>query len=315
MKNLPISYLCPMSELNTKTAKPFLKWAGGKTQILDEIEKMLPSGIKDKPLTFIEPFVGSGAVLFWMLNRFPNLEKAIINDINSDLTNAYKTLKFNVEELIPILKEWETEYHSLLNDEERKKDYYYAKRDKFNSGLANQTKQSALFIFLNRTCFNGLFRVNSKNEFNVPVGSYKTPMICDEANLRLVSRQLSKVEILNIDFEKTLDFASENTFFYFDPPYKPLNETSSFNSYAKDSFNDNEQIRLAAFCDKLNHLGNKWLLSNSDVRNSNPDNNFFDDLYKNYYIKRINARRNINSNGNKRGKLSELLICNYSVDI
>lgn len=303
-----------MSINDKNLAKPFLKWAGGKTQLLNSIEKLLPLSIKDSPFTYIEPFVGSGAVLFWMINKFPNLEKAIINDINSDLTNSYLSIKYDVEELIPILKKWEKEYHSISENEEKKKEYYYAKRDAFNTRKLDQSTQTALFIFLNRTCFNGLYRVNSKNEFNVPIGSYTTPMICDESNLRNVSNLLSKVEILNVDFEKTLDFTTKKTFFYFDPPYKPLNETSSFNSYAKDDFNDSEQIRLAAFCDKLNDLNYKWLLSNSDVKGKNPKNNFFDDLYDKHYISRVNARRNINSIGSKRGQLTELLICNYNIE-
>jgi len=176
------------------------------------------------------------------------------------------------------------------------------------------TEQTALLIFLNRTCFNGLYRVNRKNEFNVPIGSYKKPRICNEPNLRAVSEVLKKVEILNLDFAETLNYAERNTFFYFDPPYKPLSETSSFNSYAKDEFDDNEQIRLKQFCDTLNILGHKWMLSNSDVRGKDKNNHFFDELYEAYHINRIKARRNINANPDKRGKLTELLIVNYASD-
>ena len=276
-------------------AKPFLKWAGGKTQLIDQIKEQLPKSITTNGFTYIEPFVGSGAVLFWMLKQYPNMERAIINDINQDLTNSYLTIKHNVQELIQMLKQWEVEYHNIAKDQESKKEYYYEKRSLFNTRNSDQTTQSALFIFLNRTCFNGLYRVNRKNEFNVPIGSYKTPQICNEENLLAVSEALKKVEILNGDFSETLNYADENTFFYFDPPYKPLNETSSFNSYAKDEFNDAEQIRLKEFCEILDNQNHQWILSNSDVKGKDPNNNFFDDLFANFNIMRVNARRSINA--------------------
>ena len=277
-----------------KIAKPFVKWAGGKAQLLTEIDNAIPSYMKQTQFTYIEPFVGGGAILFWILQKYPNIKHAIINDINTDLTNSYQTIKENVEELISILKKWEKEYHSLKDKLEEKKEYYYSKRKQFNNRNSDKTSQTALFIFLNRTCFNGLYRVNRKNEFNVPVGSYKTPMICDEDNLRAVSDVLQKVTILNGDFEATLEYAENNTLFYFDPPYKPLSETSSFNSYAKDEFDDSEQIRLAKFCEKIDILGYQWILSNSDVKGKNPNDNFFDELYSKFNIKRVLARRNIN---------------------
>jgi len=202
----------------------------------------------------------------------------------------------------------------MSDDQKSKKEYYYSKRSLFNFRTSNQTVQTALLVFLNRTCFNGLYRVNRKNEFNVPIGSYKKPQICNEPNLRAVSNVLKKVEILNLDFAETLNYAEENTFFYFDPPYKPLSQTSSFNAYAKDEFDDNEQIRLKQFCDTLNILGHKWMLSNSDVRGKDKNNHFFDELYEDYHIVRIEARRNINAHSDKRGKLSELLIVNYAND-
>ena len=294
--------------MNAK-AKPFLKWAGGKTQLLTNIKAKVPYKIHNA-FSYIEPFVGSGAVLFWVLNNFPNLESAVVNDINNDLTNSYKTIKSNVANLILVLKRYENEYHSLSERTERKKEYYYDKRKLFNTRESEQTTQTALFIFLNRTCFNGLYRVNKKNEFNVPIGSYKKPMICDESNLLTVSELLQKVEILSGDFEQTVNYANRNTLFYFDPPYKPLSETSSFNSYAKDEFNDNEQIRLKEFCDKLDSLDSKWILSNSDVKGKNPNDNFFDDLFSEYQIDRVMAKRSINANPNKRGQLTELLIAN-----
>jgi len=291
-------------------AKPFLKWAGGKTQLIEQIKEQLPNNIKTNEFTYIGPFVGSGAVLFWMLEHFPNMKNAVINDINQDLTNSYLTIKYKVHELIQTLKEWEVEYHNIAENQENKKEYYYEKRSLFNTRKSNQTTQSALFIFLNRTCFNGLYRVNRKNEFNVPIGSYKTPQICNEENLLAVSEVLQKVEILNGDFSETLKYADDNTFFYFDPPYKPLSETSSFNSYAKDEFNDAEQIRLKEFCEILDNQNYQWILSNSDVKGKDINNNFFDDLYASFNILRVNARRSINANPSKRGKLTELLITN-----
>ncbi|WP_370398576.1 DNA adenine methylase [Tenacibaculum dicentrarchi] len=297
-------------KLKKGVAKPFLKWAGGKTQLIDQIKEQLPNNIQTEKFTFIEPFVGSGAVLFWMLEHFPNLEKAVINDINTELTNSYLTIKSNVEELITILSIWEIEYHNFAENQEIKKEYYYEKRALFNTRTSDQTTQSALFIFLNRTCFNGLYRVNKSNGFNVPIGSYKKPQICNKENLLAVSKILQRVEILNGDFSETIQHADKNTFFYFDPPYKPLSQTSSFNSYAKDEFNDAEQIRLKEFCDTLNSQNYNWILSNSDVKGKNPDDDFFDNLYADFNINRVNARRSINANPSKRGKLTELLITN-----
>jgi len=292
-------------------AKPFLKWAGGKTQLIPEIKNALPKDFGNKEFTFIEPFVGSGAILFWVMNNYPNLKKVVINDINTDLTDTYKSIVSSPLELIDVLGQLQAEYHALQNNEEVKKEYYYEKRTLYNTRSTDQTTHSALFIFLNRTCFNGLYRVNSKNHFNVPMGSYKAPTICDKSNILAVSEALKKVVILNGDFEETLQETTPNSLFYFDPPYKPLSQTSSFNSYAKDEFNDAEQIRLRDFCAKLNVLGHKWILSNSDVRGKNSNDNFFDDIYANFNISRVRAKRSINANPDKRGELNELLITSY----
>lgn len=298
--------------MTDRIAKPFLKWAGGKTQLINDIEKALPKDIFNDKFTYIEPFVGSGAVLFWMLNNFPNLEKAVINDINEDLINTYKTISSRPKELISILDILQNEYHGLEGQDEEKKEYYYSKRELYNTRKEEQSGQAALFIFLNRTCFNGLYRVNRKNEYNVPMGSYKRPTICDRENILAVSQALQKVEILCGDYEETLNHADNITLFYFDPPYKPLSETSSFNSYAKDEFNDQEQIRLRDFCHKLDTHSHNWILSNSDVKGKDINDNFFDDLYSDFKIERVNAKRSINSNPEKRGKLTELLITNQA---
>lgn len=232
-------------------AKPFLKWAGGKTQLIAEIARNLPRAIASEKFVYVEPFVGSGAIFFWMLNSFPNLEKAVINDVNADLINVYQTIAREPQRLISILKEFQTEFYRLQADEAAKKTYYYAKRDCYNARDSDAATHAALFIFLNRTCFNGLYRVNRGNSFNVPMGSYKFPKICDEANILAASRALQTIEIVNGDFEKTIEFANENSFYYFDPPYKPVSATASFNSYAKVEFDDAEQIRLRDICVSL----------------------------------------------------------------
>lgn len=295
-----------------KIAKPFLKWAGGKTQLINDIEKALPNYLYEERFTYVEPFVGSGAVLFWMLNNFPNLEKAVINDINEDLIITYKTIASKPKELISILEQFQNEFHSLELKPEEKKEYYYQKRELYNTRKEETSVRAALFIFLNRTCFNGLYRVNKNNGFNVPMGSYKKPTICDEKNILAVSNALQKVEILCGDYEETLNYTNNNSLFYFDPPYKPLSETSSFNSYAKDEFNDTEQIRLRDFCNRIDELNHNWILSNSDVKGKDTNDNFFDDIYSDFFISRVKARRNINANPEKRGELNELLITNYN---
>lgn len=296
--------------MDNKIAKPFLKWAGGKTQLINDIEKSLPTNLTKSKFTYVEPFVGSGAVLFWMLKTFPNIEKAVINDINADLINTYKTIATKPKELISILEILQNEFHSLEGSEDDKKVYYYKKRDLYNTRKEEQSGQAALFIFINRTCFNGLYRVNKNNLYNVPMGGYKKPTICDTDNILAVSKALQKVEILCGDYEQTLDYANPKSLFYFDPPYKPLSQTSSFTSYSKDEFDDQDQVRLKNFCSKLNILDHQWLLSNSDVKGKDINDNFFDDLYSDFNIIRVDARRNINSNPDKRGSLKELLITN-----
>ncbi|MDR0843608.1 MAG: DNA adenine methylase [Tannerella sp.] len=289
-------------------AKPFVKWVGGKGQLLSSIEKSLPHNISGIPdLTYIEPFVGGGAMLFWILANFTTIKRAVINDINPDLTNAYRTVRDHVHELIARLKNMQQDYQSLQTEDNRR-EFYLSVRKRFNTKSLENTENAALFIFLNRTCFNGLYRVNSKGLFNVPFGKNVHPTICDEKTLLADSALLQKVEILTGDFEQTLDYASRNTFFYFDPPYKPLNRTSNFTSYTKEEFDDREQIRLKQFCDAISSKGYLWILSNSDVKSGDSDNNFFDELYASYRIERVWASRSVNSNPEKRGKLTELLI-------
>lgn len=292
-------------------AKPFLKWAGGKGQLLDEIRKYYPFS-NEKINKYAEPFIGGGAILFDILNRY-DLESVYISDINADLVNTYNIVKNNVELLIDGLLKKQDEYLPL--SEEERKNYYLTVRSRFNEIKVLKDdnyniEKAILMIFLNRTCFNGLYRVNKKGEFNVPIGSYKNPTICDEKNLRAVSRKLKKVIIECEDYKKVAGFADRNTFIYFDPPYRPLTETSSFTSYTEDDFNDDKQLQLAEFVKSLSDKGVSVLVSNSDPKNTNPDDNFFDDAYSSLEILRIEASRMINSKGKKRGKIKELIITN-----
>ena len=292
-------------------AKPFIKWVGGKTQLLEQLDAQLPADFGSwEDVTYIEPFVGGGAMLFYMLQRYPNIRHAIINDINEDLTTCYKTVRDMPEELIASLLDIETAYQ-VLQSEDARKEFFMAVRDRYNEKNLDPIENTTKFFFLNRTCFNGLYRVNKRGLFNVPFGKYDNPLICDAATIRKDSQLLQNVEILNGDFERTFEHAHGNVLFYFDPPYRPLSDTSSFNDYSKESFNDDAQIRLKEFCDRVNDAGFKFMLSNSDCKGKNEEDNFFDVLYEAYHIERVWASRSINSNPSKRGKLTEILVHNY----
>lgn len=292
-------------------AKPFIKWVGGKSQLIEQLEALLPADFtKRENITYIEPFVGGGAMLFYLLQTYPNIKSAIINDINADLTLCYQTVRDNPTELIRYLNEIQAEYYSLKTEEQRK-EFFLNKRDLFNTKALNSIENCTLFFFLNRTCFNGLYRVNKSGKFNVPFGKYSTPKICDAATIYADSRILQKVDIMTGDFEQTFSKIKEDTFFYLDPPYRPLSNTSSFNDYAKEDFNDNAQIRLKLFCDRLNEIGVQFMLSNSDCLGKDGKDRFFDDLYINYQISRVMASRSINAIASKRGKLTEIVINNY----
>ncbi|MDR1946218.1 MAG: Dam family site-specific DNA-(adenine-N6)-methyltransferase [Desulfovibrio sp.] len=292
-------------------ARPFVKWAGGKGQILEEIRRKYPAELGKKITKYAEPFVGGGAVLFDVLNKYA-ISEAYISDINRELIIAYTTIRDNVEELIRILNNIEQKYISA--DEEKRKILYYASRDRFNSLKLkhdNGIEISSLFIFLNKTCFNGLYRVNYSGLFNVPQGSYKNPLICDKENLRIISGKLKRVEIICEDYQLSRQFIDNKTFAYFDPPYRPLSITSSFTAYTKDGFSDKEQVELAKFIDEMSYRGACVVASNSDPKNLNSDDNFFDKLYQNHSIFRISATRAINAVSSGRGQIKELLITNY----
>ena len=288
-------------------AKPFIKWVGGKTQLIEQLEALLPADFDDwKDVTYIEPFVGGGAMLFYMLRTHSNIKTAVINDINSDLTTCYKVVRDNPFELVNALQQIQAEYYALTSEDERKA-FFMQRRDEFNTKSLAPLRNTTLFFFLNKTCFNGLYRVNRTGLFNVPFGRYNRPQICDEQTIRTDSELLKNVEILTGDYQETLPHAKGNTLFYFDPPYRPLNNTSSFNDYTKEAFNDLAQVRLKEFCDKVVDSGYHFMLSNSDC----PDG-FFDDLYlPRYTIERVWASRSVNANASKRGKLTEILVHDY----
>lgn len=292
-------------------AKPFIKWVGGKSQLIDQLDMQLPADFGNwENATYIEPFVGGGAMLFYMLQRYPNIEHAVINDINPDLVTCYRTVRDNPKQLIESLADIEMAYLAL-ETEERRKDFFMATRERYNEKRLGPIENTTKFFFLNRTCFNGLYRVNKKGLFNVPFGKYSNPTICDPETILKDSELLQRVEILNGDFEATFEYAQGNSFFYFDPPYRPLSDTSSFNDYAKESFNDDDQIRLKVYCDRIDEAGFHFMLSNSDCKGKNENDNFFDVLYGAYQIERVWASRSINSNPAKRGKLTEILVHNY----
>ncbi len=293
--------------------RPFVKWAGGKGSLIPQLNNFYPYELKNGIIErYIEPFVGGGAVLIDILQKY-DIQEVFAFDINIDLINSYNVIKNNIEELITNLKQMETEYLQL--GQEERKNYFYNIRDEYNNYELEENEQNvqraAQFIYLNRTCFNGLYRVNKNGKFNVPVGSYKNPTICDEQNLRQLSQLIQNVQFQYGDYSRSMEYVTENTFIYFDPPYRPLNVTSGFTSYTKEDFNDDNQRELAIFYRKLNGQNAKLMLSNSNPKNINVEDNFFDNIYQGFNINEIQASRMINANSNGRGKISEILITNY----
>ena len=291
-------------------AHPFIKWVGGKSQLLEEIRKKYPQKIEK----YCEPFVGGGAVLFDVLTSFQP-KKVLINDINKELINTYYQIKNNCENLIEQLSEIQKRYRN--QSLEANKELFYEKRNRYNElkvngNEAENFEKAALFIFLNKTCFNGLYRVNSKGLFNVPFNSAKNPLLCDEDNLRNCSTLLQNVEMKVGDYKECKTFIDDKTFVYIDPPYRPLTQTATFTSYSENGFTDKEQIELGNFITEISNKGALVLASNSDPKNTNTNDNFFDDLYSNFEIKRVTASRMINSNAKKRGAINEILITNIA---
>ena len=301
-------------------AKPFLKWVGGKSQLLETFQKLYPSQLKKGEIQhFSEPFLGGGAVFFDLAQKF-DLKSAKLFDINQELILTYKVVQKDVDLMMEFLQRYSTEYLKLDND--RQKEFYYEFRTNYNHQRfnidfkrynENWIPRAAQLIFLNKTCFNGLYRVNQKGEFNTPSGVYKNhvPKILDVENLKLASKVLSIADIESSNFSSIEEKIKDSSFIYFDPPYRPISKTANFTNYSKKNFDDALQFELADIFKKMDEKGNLVMLSNSDPKNENKEDSFFDDLYEGYNIKRVKATRVINSKVSKRGRINEIVVRNY----
>ncbi len=300
-------------------ARPFLKWAGGKTQLLVQLRALYPPGLAAGELpAYVEPFIGGGAVFFDVVQRYP-IARAFLYDANPELILIYRVVQSDVETLIAALARYTDDY--LSRDQEGRKAYFYQVRAQLNRQRSEidfdayadvWIERAAMHLFLNKTCYNGLFRLNSRGEFNTPHGRYKNPRILDADNLRAAARVLQISEIRCGDFEDCADVVDARSFVYFDPPYRPISKTAHFTAYSQFGFDDNDQRRLARFFALLHHqTGAKLMLSNSDPTNEDPDDDFFDQLYRDFYRHRVSAQRNINSRASRRGPIRELVVTNY----
>lgn len=300
-------------------AKPILKWAGGKSKLIPIMEESYPNDLKNNKIKrYVEPFIGGGAMFFSLTSKY-YFDEIIINDINKELILTYKVVKQYPNDLMDLLTNYQNEYNELEKIED-KQEYFYRIRELFNNGKDNinydiisikEIEHAAYMIFLNKSCFNGLYRENKKGLFNVPFGKRDKLNTFDKDSILKASEILKNAIILNGDFEELEKYIDESTFVYMDPPYRPLNATSNFNDYSKESFNDDSQIRLRDFYKRLSDKGAKLMLSNSDPKNTDEEDNFFDDLYNDFNIQRIYASRSINSKATGRGKISEILVTNY----
>lgn len=292
-------------------AKPFVKWAGGKGSLIKQLTECLPQDFdKQQNVTYIEPFVGGGAMLFYMLTHYSNIKRAIINDVNEDLINCYLLIKEDPTRLIVLLHSIKDEYYNL-DTIEKKMQYYYRIRERYNNGELAIVERAACFIFLNKTCFNGLYRVNTSGKFNVPFGKYEHPNICDEELIMTDHKVLQKVDIHSGRYNNITKHLDKGyNFIYIDPPYRPLSGSACFIEYTHNIFDDAEQEKLKVFCDMLTQKGCKIMQSNS---NSIDDDGvpYFAKLYNTYTINQILAHRFINAHAGKREKETELLIMNY----
>jgi DNA adenine methylase len=298
-------------ENEPKYAKPFVKWAGGKTSLVDILESQLPLDFDaQQNVTYIEPFVGGGGMLFHMLVHHKNIHRIVINDINVDLMHCYQLIKTNPELLIEELKHIEIDFYHFADQESREL-YYYNMRHLYNSGTLTMDERAAYFIFLNRTCFNGLYRENMEGKFNVPFGKTNNPRICDTDTILADQKALRHVDIYVGNYSKMIRHLGKGyNFLFLDPPYRPLTDTSSFMSYSKGGFGDNEQCNLKEFCDTLSQKECKLMLCNSFSFDESGDS-FFEKLYNGYWVKKIEAPRYINPYVEKREKQTELLFRNY----
>ena len=303
----------------TSGVRPFLKWAGGKSQLLGEFAQCLPLvAFRDRAVTrYVEPFIGGGAVFFSLSGCFP-FEKSTVCDINEELVLTYRVIRTSLLKLASELATIESEYRVKSGPQQEA--YYYDVRETFNRERAaidfgrynsRWIRRAAQIIFLNHTCYNGLFRVNKNGGFNVPFGRYKKPEILNYQNLQGVAALLAHTRVLCGDFTRCRNAVDDRTFVYLDPPYRPLNATSSFTSYSRGGFSDADQVRLAKFFRELDRKGALVMLSNSDPASENPGDSYFDELYDGFTIRRVPAKRMINCNGARRGVVNELLITNY----
>lgn len=296
------------------TAKPFVKWAGGKGNLLQKLEELLPANFDAlQDVTYIEPFVGGGAMLFHILQNHRCVRRAVINDINQDLIRCYQLIAESPQTLIERLRVIEQAFYSV--DFLARKELYYHYRSRYNNEALHPDERAAILIFLNHTCYNGLYRVNASGKFNVPFGRYKNPIICNEELIMLDHQLLSSVELVVRtpgDYKRTQHNLSRQNvnFVYLDPPYRPLLESNNFKEYSNNPFGDEQQKELKAFCDRLTRQNCFIMQSNSDSRDAN-GNSFFDELYEGYNIERIMAPRFINANPEKRSKWTEVVIRNY----
>ncbi len=306
-----LSHSHRISDESAPIASPFLKWVGGKGQLLNKIRSYLPTDFEELD-TYIEPFLGGGAVYFDLIQAYPNLKKAYLIDVNADAVSTYQALQHNLESLIKILAGLDKTHRQ--GSEEKRKEVYYKIRAKYNElagghSVSDDPERAAQFIYLNRTGFNGLYRVNSKGEFNVPIGRYANPTILNEKGLRAAAYWLKRASVIHGDFTKAESLTTKHSFVYLDPPYKPVSLTANFNSYHKGGFNDADQVRLADTFKKLDRAGARLMLSNSDpMQKGDP---FFEELYGNFNIHRVQATRLINSKASGRGRISEILVTNF----
>lgn len=304
--------------MENKQAKPFLKWAGGKGQLLSTFEQMYPDELKSGKIDlYIEPFIGGGAVFLELMQKY-TIGKAIISDANPELITIWKAVQLYPDLLIEKLAKLKERY--LVKNEGGRKAFFFDIRDKFNRNLVEKPHKlpkeklvirAARLLFMNKTCFNGLMRFNARGEFNVPSGNYVKPEIFKETNILAVSKLLQNTEIRCTDFSFFTELVTANAFVYLDPPYRPVSKTAAFTAYSRGGFNDTDQVRLAKAYAQAHANGAKLMLSNSDPRENDASDLFFDDLFKDFRIERVMAKRNINSKGSKRGAVSEIVVCNY----
>lgn len=291
-------------------AKPFVKWVGGKTNLLKILDSQLPTDFESQEkVTYIEPFVGGGAMLFHMLENHLNIGRVVINDINKDLIRCYQLIKDEPQTLIELLEPFEQKYYEL--DDEKREQFYYRVREKYNKDNLSENQRAAYMMFLNITCFRGMYRENSSGGYNVPFGHYTKPKICNTDVIMADHEALKKVTIICGNYKNVLSHLGKGyNFVYLDPPYRPLMGSSNFNQYSKSGFSDKEQVELKLFCDKLTSRGCKVMLSNSDSVNED-GTPYFEKLYENYHSEIVFASRFINAYVKKRKKQSEVLIMNY----